>query len=570
MAKAATFDGITAFNGTTITLGEHDLTMTGGNVTFNGASRINTTVTANTADLGNLIADAGSTITLQGANTLEVVVDDKAALPVNGQNLKLIAKTGGGALNISLSKVTVTATGAFSKWTQSIVADELVLTQESQIQEVITESASSAGLSDVISPEVAEVIENFEPDTAGADFVLQLNQMTKPNIAEAVACTNTTSNEVSAVNFEILNDITSTISGRIADVTSFVPVSSVISSPAVSNPISTSPTIAPTRWGATSPGRAGTSGASPVRTNINKNVKVSSENNYISGFAAGDDHARFGVWATPFYSQSTQKKRSSSCGFRSNSYGGTFGIDTKANENMVIGLAFSAMNTDIKHKDFKSGDKTKVSSFLVSAYATHQFTNNWFGQGVFSTGSSSVNNKENRRISNTQFAMTEGKYTSMTFATEILGGYNHLVNNKFVVTPMFGLNYNRINDSSYNESGPAGTPLMEVNKKASQKLDVVGGVRLTAMPFMTNGVEITPEVHAFVRHDVIGKGAKVNAKIPGLNLPGEKAKLQKTFYNVGASVNAAYGAMDYGVSADASFANKYVGVQGSVKVCVNF
>ena len=40
--------------------------------------------------------------------------------------------------------------------------------------------------------------------------------------------------------------------------------------------------------------------------------------------------------------------------------------------------------------------------------------------------------------------------------------------------------------------------------------------------------------------------------------------------NVGASLNAAYGAMDYGVSADANFANKYVGVQGSVKVRVNF
>ena len=571
LAGDKTFDGTTAFNGTKIKLGEHDLTMTGGKVTFTGASKINTTVTAK-ADLGNLIADAGSTIILQGANTLAVEVDDKAVLPVDGKDLKLIAKNGGGALNIDLSQVTVTATGAFSKWKKSIVADELVLTQESQIQEVITESASSAGLSGVISAEVAEVIENFEPETAGADFVLQLNQMTKPNIAEAVARTNTTSNEVSAVNFEILNDVTGAISGRIADVTSFVPVSSsVISSPAVSSPISTSPAIAPTTGGgATSPGRAGTSGASPVKTNIDKNVKVSSENNYISGFAAGDDHARFGVWVTPFYSQSTQKKRSSSSGFRSNSYGGTFGIDTKANENMVIGLAFSAMNTDIKHKDFKSGDKTKVSSFLVSAYATHQFTNNWFGQGVFSIGSSSVNNKENRRISNTQFAMAKGKYTSMTFATEILGGYNHLVNNKFVVTPMFGLNYNRINDSSYNESGPAGTPLMEVNKKASQKLDVVGGVRLTAMPFMTNGVEITPEVHAFVRHDVIGKGAKVNAKIPGLNLPSEKAKLQKTFYSVGASLNAAYGAMDYGVSADASFANKYVGVQGSVKVRVNF
>lgn len=390
-----------------------------------------------------------------------------------------------------------------------------------------------------------------------------------PVIPPAAPVTTVTAvlSAVSAVNFELLDNTTNTISGRIADVRSVIHVSSVVSSP-----VSTNPTIAPTKGKEmTSSRRACTSGASFVKTNIDKNIKVSSENNYISGFAAGDDYARFGIWATPFYSQSIQKRCSISSGFRLNSYGGTFGFDTKANEDIVIGLAFSAINTDIKHKDFKSAHKTKLSSFLLSAYAKHQFTNNWFSQGIFSLGSSKVNNKEHRIISNTQLAMAEGNYTSMAFATEILAGYNHVANNKFVVTPMFGLRYDRINDSSYNESGSAGTPLMEVAKKVSHKLDVVGGVRLTAMPFVANGIEITPEVHAFVRHDIIDKVAKVDAKITGLNLPSEKAKLQKTFYNVGASVNAAaYGGMDYGVSAGASFANQYVGVQWSVKVSFNF
>jgi len=300
-------------------------------------------------------------------------------------------------------------------------------------------------------------------------------------------------------------------------------------------------------------------------------IDVSSENSYVSGVAAGDDHDRFGIRATPFYSKATQKKRSGTSGFKANSYGGTFGFDTKASDDMILGMAFSAMNTDIKHKDFKSGDKTKVTSYLVSVYGTQQFTNNWFGQGVFSMGSSNVNNKENRRVSNTKLAIAEGKYSSMTFAAEVLGGYNHMVNNQFVVTPMFGLNYNRINDGSYNESGKeAGPQLMEVTKKASQKLDIVGGVKLTAMPYMLNDVTITPEAHAFIRHDVIGKGAKVDAKIPGLKLPSEKAKLQKTFYNVGASLNASYGAMDYGISTDANFADKYVAVQGALKLRVNF
>lgn len=59
---------------------------------------------------------------------------------------------------------------------------------------------------------------------------------------------------------------------------------------------------------------------------------------------------------------------------------------------------------------------------------------------------------------------------------------------------------------------------------------------------MANDVAITPVAHAFIRYDVIGKGAKVNAKLAGLRTLTEKAKLQRTFYNIGAGINAAYGA----------------------------
>ena len=556
-----TFDGTTTFNGTTITLGGNDLTMTGGNVTFTGESTIKTTV--NGKNLGNLVASgAGSNILLAAgaANKIKVEVTEGALAP-DGTTIVLIRKDAGGTLNLDINRITVTKAGIFSSWEDTVTDEGLILTQNLQVEKETNRIAQEQGTSDVVTTAFASAFEKAEPGTQGFDVLSQVSLITeeeKLNDAQA-RIANTTANEVSAVNLNTINVVTDTISARIADVTSFV--SPIVSTPVISSPVSTSPATAPTT------GR----GTSPVKTGVGKNIKVSSENNYISGIASGDDHTRFGAWATPFYSKSTQKKRSGTSGFKADSYGGTFGVDTKANDNMVIGLAFSAMNTDIKHKDFKSGDKTKVTSFLVSAYATHQFTNNWFGQSVFSMGSSSVNNKENRRISNTQLAIAEGKYNSMMFAAEVLGGYNHVVNSKFVVTPMFGLNYNRINDGGYTESGSnAGPQLMEVTKRASQKLDVVGGIRLTAMPFMTNGVEITPEAHAFVRHDVIGKGAKVNAKIPGLNLPSEKAKLQKTFYNVGASLNAAYGAMDYGVSADANFANKYVGVQGSVKVRVNF
>lgn len=522
LQKAATFNGATKLNGTTVTLGQHDLTLKGGDSEITGNTEIRTTV--NGVDLGNLIVGAGGKITLAGGgNALKVTVDDAAAVPVDGRALKLIKKEGNGQLQLDLSKLTVEATGAFSQWITSVENGELVLTQESQIEEVIKDSLKKQNLRDVVSQEVLDAIEDFEENTPGAEFVLQLNQMTKPNIADAVVRTaNTTTNEVEKVTFTALTDITTVVNHRISEITNFVTLPTT-STPSFGNNLST--------------------------------------NNNIIGVASGDEHDRYGIWGTPFYSKATQKKRKSSSGYKSTAYGGTIGFDVKASDDMLVGMAFSTMNSEIKHKDFKSGDKTKVTSYLFSAYATHQFTNNWFGQGVFSIGSSSSDNKENRRISNTVMQTAQGKYSSMIFSGEVLGGYNHMLNEQVAVTPMFGLNYSRINSAGYKETGAAGTPLLDVNKQASHKLNLVGGVKLASAPFMANDVAITPEAHAFIRHDVIGKGAKVNAKLAGLRTLTEKAKLQKTFYNIGAGLNAAYGAMDYGVSADANFADKYVGVQ---------
>ena len=47
-------------------------------------------------------------------------------------------------------------------------------------------------------------------------------------------------------------------------------------------------------------------------------------------------------------------------------------------------------------------------------------------------------------------------------------------------------------------------------------------------------------------------------------------KAAKTSYNVGVSVSAKAGAMEYGAGYDAYLANKYVGHQGTLKVRVNF
>ncbi|CAN0556230.1 unnamed protein product [Ectocarpus sp. 12 AP-2014] len=353
LKKDAVFDGLTTFNGTTVELGAHDLTLKGGNSVITGATEIKTTLAG--VDLGNLVVGAGGKVTLLvgGGNTLKITID-AAAVPVNGQVLKLIKKEGNGQLDLDLSKLTVEA-GAFSQWTPAVKDGELIFSHESQVSEVLQDDAEKTGSQAVLTKDIAEIFENFEPNTPGADYVGILNKLEKSEdrVDGAVRVANTTANEVVGNVFNSLSDITNVLNNRTTTTT-----------PSFSQSINT--------------------------------------NNNVIGVSSGDQDNRYGLWATPFYSNAAQKKRKSSSGYKSTAYGGTIGFDTKANEDMLLGMAFSAVNSEIKHKDFKSGDKTKVTSYLFSAYGTYQFTNNWFGQGVFSIGSSSSDNKEKRRVSNTK------------------------------------------------------------------------------------------------------------------------------------------------------------------------
>lgn len=230
LTKDATFGGGVAINnGARLTLGAHDLTLTGGAVALNGNSTISTTITG--VDLGNLVAGAGSNITLNG--TLAVEVDALAAVPVNGQKVTLIQKNGG-TLNLSLAKITVTKNGgAFAKWRDEIAADgSLVLTNESQIAEVSRAAAISEGLGDIITEEIAQAIENFTPGTQGADvvsvfntFLLSDGSFDKHAIADGEArLAYTTTDEVVGATFDNVTTMNEQINARMFDVVSFAPV----------------------------------------------------------------------------------------------------------------------------------------------------------------------------------------------------------------------------------------------------------------------------------------------------------------------------------------------------------
>ncbi|CAN0588397.1 unnamed protein product, partial [Ectocarpus sp. 12 AP-2014] len=197
-------------------------------------------------------------------------------------------------------------------------------------------------------------------------------------------------------------------------------------------------------------------------------------NSGVSGKSSGEDHTMYGAWLSPFYNQTTQKANGSRAGFKSSSYGATLGFDTQANADLTVGVAGTYAKSDVKHKNFKSGDKTKGDTFAFSVYGTQQLSNNWFLQGHAGYATTRVKNSE-KRITSLTSEIAKSDYDVTSYNVELLGGFDYRMG-EAVITPLVGASYTRINSSGYTESGTTDQDLT-VSSKATNKLNAIAGLR---------------------------------------------------------------------------------------------
>jgi len=291
----------------------------------------------------------------------------------------------------------------------------------------------------------------------------------------------------------------------------------------------------------------------------------------ISGVTAGDTAVRHGSWVSPFYGHTIQRVRGTTPGYRAGYYGAVIGADTLLNDNITVGIAFSAIKTDVKHKHLNTGDKTKANTYVGSLYGVYQISDKWFVQGVASISRSKIRNREIRR----EFARTaiaSANYTADAWGSEILVGYNHKIGRGVLLTPTFGFEYNRMNSIKYKETGTVNQNLL-VKRQVVDRIEAILGAKISGA-YAYNDWLFVPEVHGNVRYDVKGKSLKVDIRQEGSTGPSlipRTSKVSRTIVNLGVGVNAkSNDMMEYGISYDVRLANKYVGQQGTLKIKMNF
>lgn len=540
LAKDVTLAGTTVTAAaTTFDLGSQKLNAS--TLAMSGTNNIAfaATVNGNAVTGGQIVVAQGGTLAYAAGTAINVLAQDSGSLrPTGGatRTFTLIANNTGtavtGANALDITKVNVTNTNTLTEWTKAVDANGgLVLVQEDNALEVLTDVLGSSATQD-------------QKDNLAA-------------LTEASSGTDA-AKVVDMMSTLVRADGTEIVKGKVAETMDRLTTTTTVTD-----------NIAGTGAGVSNALGArldNLAGIQQTGTPVQTREVAAAE----TGISAGEESARYGVWATPFYNQTVQKARKGAAGYKGTTVGGSFGFDTRANDDLIIGAAVTVANSEMKHKNFKSGDKTKVNSLLFSIYGMQQITDAWFVNGIATFGTNDVKNNEKRVSGLTTYDTVSGKYTSMSFNGEVMFGYG-IAMQQVAVTPMVGLRYSRVNDGGYTETGSTTGQNLKVNTKASNKLEAILGARVSGGTFDVNGMNVTPEVHAFVNQDLIGKTSKPTITLAGAgNLSTKSRKPIRTVFNVGLGVMANYGMMEYGAGYDADIANKRVGHTGTLKIRVNF
>ncbi|AAU04158.1 outer membrane protein OmpB [Rickettsia typhi] len=301
-----------------------------------------------------------------------------------------------------------------------------------------------------------------------------------------------------------------------------------------------------------------------------------SETGAVSSGDEAIDQVSYGVWAKPFYNIAEQDKKGGLAGYKAKTAGVVVGLDTLANDNLMIGAAIGITKTDIKHQDYKKGDKTDIKGLSFSLYGAQQLVKNFFAQGSAIFTLNKVKSKSQRYFFDANGKMNKqiaaGNYDNITFGGNLMFGYDYNALQGVLVTPMAGLSYLKSSNENYKETGTT-VANKRIHSKFSDRIDLIVGAKVTGSAMNINDIVIYPEIHSFVVHKVNGKLSKAQSMLDGQTAPfiSQPDRTAKTSYNIGLSANIRSDAkMEYGIGYDFNAASKYTAHQGTLKVRINF
>lgn len=287
--------------------------------------------------------------------------------------------------------------------------------------------------------------------------------------------------------------------------------------------------------------------------------------------AADDKVVELGVWGSGFGGHASQKAYGKQEGAKTNSKGMAIGLDAEVNDDTMVGLAAAHSVSKVKLTGPQEGDVVDSTNYNFSFYGAANLGNNWFAEGSASLGNSHIRSASNRIIGDNASAIAKSKFDIVSYSGQIVGGYNYKISDDTVLSPLAGVSYVRYNSASTKETG-AGVQNRNIYMKAINKVDGIFGARMNHNIILDDNNLINLELRATGERAFKSKAPSTDIKLEGYDKSLSKGseKPARNGFNIGTSVTAKSGMIEYGAGYDFHSSKKYQAHQGSVKLKVYF
>lgn len=290
-----------------------------------------------------------------------------------------------------------------------------------------------------------------------------------------------------------------------------------------------------------------------------------------SGASSGDGDIADHVWLQAFGASADQGRRDGVAGYDADSYGFIGGIDNQFTDDLLLGIAVTYAQTDADSADANRTD-TEMDSYQISVYGDHDLGDNFFLTGQVSYMYSDIDTVRHNVggiVGNTARA----NFNADQYSARAEVGRSLDVGSGISITPSGLVNYSYVDVEDYTERGAGGLSLRNVDTDEMQVLEFGVNVKAEANLKDGNGGSLKPNVHAGVRHDVIGDDLATTGFLAGggAAFKTEGFDAAQTTGNIGTGLKwETAGGFDFSANYDYEYKSDYDAHSGYVRAGYRF
>lgn len=230
---------------------------------------------------------------------------------------------------------------------------------------------------------------------------------------------------------------------------------------------------------------------------------------------------KHGAWVKAIGNSTRQDMRNGFDGYKSDSAGFTIGGDTRLDSDLIVGGAFTYIDTDVDGRNAATGNGSEIKSYQTTGYLSRDY-------GTWHLDALLAYTKQQNK---TQRLAATGKFDGDVFSSRVTAGKRMAIaNSKMVITPFASLQYDHLKLDGYTESGPGA---ITVDRTTASRLTSGLGARLVGEVTL-KGRQIKPSVTAQWLHEFKQEG--LNTSINGGAIVNEGQKAVKNLLGLGSSV----------------------------------